>query len=630
MPAKMKKFNAVVLDRELDSTLRLIAGLGVAHFIDVQHRMEELDVKLEPVEASDRFYQLSNLLTRVTTLIADMGVIRGGGVKEVFEVPEIPSERYLTSLDKDLKHVEGAFADLSKALQAAEEAEDKSARKAAQKSIKQLAAEKRDQLLAWEELLQREHRFEETKTLFGKTKRTYVLAGWVPAKEAKAFAEAIAKHGKGRVSLDIEDYHEPHHGHGEEAEPIDRPPTKLTNTRFFRSAENLTKAFGIPSHRELDPSFFMAIGFPIIFGLMFGDIGHGLLLLFFSCIGLLMKKKEVDLGELGNYFIKGSGLLAVCAISATFFGVLYGEFFGLGVFNEVWYVALRDSPFGMIMRGFLINLFRLFDFDAGFSYYTQPAPSGVHHGFGLDHHGHTQGAIWFSAFDTPQETWILFVLSIIIGVIHLAIAIFLDLVNKIRRREWKHAIFGPVVWLWFFFGLAILLFNKGINFMDWFSWDCKVQPNLFGSAILDALILLIIPLLVMMFGGMIASGFMEGFMEGLEHLIASISNTISYARILALNMAHAGFAKTFLFIGGVTDTLIEAVRHGMFYTQEISLMMFIVMALVGTIFVLIMEGLLSFIHTLRLHWVEAYLKFYAGTGYEYKPLTLPSKWTTPA
>jgi len=144
---------------------------------------------------------------------------------------------------------------------------------------------------------------------------------------------------------------------------------------------------------------------------------------------------------------------------------------------------------------------------------------------------------------------------------------------------------------------------------------------------IDMAIFIIVPLVIMFVGGIVAFGFMDGFMEGIEKVIESISNTISYARILALNMAHAGFAKTFLFLGGVTVTTITAITAAI-GNGTLNIMMFIVMLLVGTIFVLFMEGLLSFIHALRLHWVEAYLKFYAGTGYKYEPLSLTSHWTT--
>ncbi len=628
----MKKFNAVVLDRELEKTLRFIASLGVAHFIDIQHRSEELDVKLEPVEASDRYYRISNLLTRVTALISDMGVVRGGSTKQPKEVPEAPKDSYLASLEKDLKREEDAFADLTRSLEAAQEADDKSARKKAEKAIKKRASEKRLLYFAWEELLQREHHFEETKTLFGKTKRTYIMAGWVPAKQAKDFKEAVQKHCGKSVALELGDYHEPHHGHGEEEEPVDRPPTKLKNSRFIRSFEILTSAFGMPSHKEIDPSLFMAIGFPIIFGLMFGDIGHGLLLLFFSGLGFLAKKKGVDAGEMVNYFVQGSGMLMVCSVSAIFFGILYGEFLGIDIIHHSVYIGLRSSPFAMVMRGGLLALFRFFDFDGGVNWFIHPESPGSD--AYLADHGY--GPIWFSAFESPANlpynvaspTWVLFVLSIIIGFIHLSIAIIMDLVNKVRQREWKHAIFGPGIWLWFFWGLAVLLFTKGINFMEWFSYNdpSGLQPNILGSGIIDALVFLILPLIIMIVGGMLAAGVMEGFMEALEHLIASISNTISYARILALNMAHAGFAKTFLFIGGVAHTEILHIIDDL-TTGQLSMMMFIIMLLVGTIFVLFMEGLLSFIHTLRLHWVEAYLKFYAGTGYAFEPLSVPSKWT---
>ena len=158
-----------------------------------------------------------------------------------------------------------------------------------------------------------------------------------------------------------------------------------------------------------------------------------------------------------------------------------------------------------------------------------------------------------------------------------------------------------------------LVFTQELNFQLW--------------PLTDMLILIILPLLIMIFGGIIIYGFMEGFMEGLEKLIASISNTISYARILALNMAHAGFAKTFLFLGGVTITTIGGVLAQL-ANGTLSPIMLAIMLLVGTIFVLLMEGLLSFIHSLRLHWVEAYLKFYAGTGYKFEPLKMPSDWTT--
>ncbi|MDO8055331.1 MAG: V-type ATPase 116kDa subunit family protein, partial [Candidatus Hermodarchaeota archaeon] len=522
-------------------------------------------------------------------------------------------------------------------------AKDKDAIKAAKKELKAYAAIQRPSLLGWEELIKREHQLEETKTLLGRTKRTYILVGWVPSNKTKKLSKIITKEASDTIALNIHSYVSPPHAHGKEAAEIaeeyigQEPPTKQRSSKQLGAFKTLTNAFGIPNIREIDPTLFLAIGFPLIFGLMFGDIGHGILLAFFALIGMIARRRNIDAGEMVNYFIQGSGLIFLIAVVSIFFGFLYGEFLGIDISGLLIYQQIKWSPLGQACAGFLANMFRIFDFDGGYNWFMDS-----HSPWREWYPGHELGhptPIWFSAFEMPEHlpaniaspTWILFVFSIMIGFIHLTFAIAFDAINKLRHKEFKHAIFGPNIWLWFLWGLAVMLFTKGINFMDWMVfWDAGLGPtggNVFGNPMIDMAIFIIVPLVIIFVGGIVAFGFMDGFMEGIEKVIESISNTISYARILALNMAHAGFAKTFLFLGGVTVTTITAITAAI-GNGTLNIMMFIVMLLVGTIFVLFMEGLLSFIHALRLHWVEAYLKFYAGTGYKYEPLSLTSHWTT--
>ncbi len=635
LPAKMSNLIAVVLDTEMDSSLRFMASTELVHFSDVKESQKEHLKVLDPVEPSERFYYLSNLLTRISTLIGEMKVYRGGKVKDPLEVPSIPDDAYFNKIEKNLKAIEDDFNDLSQKLATAEAREDKKAKKAIKKEIEALAEEKRGALLGWEELVTREHTLEETKTFFGKTERTYVMYGWIPTKKIKEFTKRVEALKGINIALNIQAHiDEPAYGeYPAEIGPLEgavaaeepvSPPTKQTNPRWLRSFQNLTDAFGFPSHFEIDPVWFMALGFPIIFGLMFGDIGHGILLSLFALLGFIAKRRKVDAGEMVNYFIQGSGMILIIALASIFFGVLYGEFLGIDItglqINGVYvYQQLKYSPFGEAMKNALVGLFQFFDFDGGVNWFLDS--NSPYNAWILDPaHGHTS-PIWFSAFEMPEHlpanvaspTWILFVLSIMIGFIHLSIAIGFDALNKIRHRDWKHAIFGPIIWLFFLWGLAYMIFQFGINFMAW--------------PIVEMVLFLILPAIIMFLGGMVFFGFMDGFMEGLEHLIESISNTISYSRILALNMAHAGFAKTFLFLAGITAAEINSVIFQL-GTGTITLWItFFALLVLGTVFVLLMEGLLSFIHTLRLHWVEAFLKFYAGTGYEYQPLRIPKNWT---
>ena len=633
----MSNVTAIVLDTYLDSALRLLATTELVHFSDVKESRKPHLKKLQPVEASERFYYLSNLLTRITTLINDLKINRGGKTKDRIQVPEIPDQSYFEKLETNLVGIEDSHNDLTNKLAQAEAKGDKKLKKATKNDIKAYAAEQRLELMAWEELIKREHHLEETKTLFGKTHRTYIMYGWIPTKKAKPLNKTLDQHPGIPIALTIEGHvDEPEHEHypadtgpleGAVApEEPEAPPTKQQNSRWARSAQILTNAFGFPHHTEIDPTWFMLLSLPIFFGLMFGDIGHGILLTFFALLGFMAKRRNIDAGEMVNYFIQGSGLLMMLGLSSIFFGVLYGEFLGiditgLQVGGTYVYQMLKVSPFGTTMRDVLLNLFRFFDFEGGINWFVLPESPYNEWLVTGGAHGHTT-QIWFSAFEMPEHlpayiaspTWILFVLSIMIGFIHLSIAIGFDAINKLRHRDYRHAVFGPIIWLAFLWGLAYMIFNYGINFMSW--------------PLIDMVLFLILPAVIMFVGGVVVFGVMEGFMEGIEKLIESISNTISYSRILALNMAHAGFAKTFLFIGGVVAAEINSILYQIATEGVMFILMLIGMLLLASVFVLLMEGLLSFIHSLRLLWVEAFLKFYAGTGHEYKPLALPEQWTT--
>ena len=95
-----------------------------------------------------------------------------------------------------------------------------------------------------------------------------------------------------------------------------KPPTKLTNTWFTRPFQVFVEMYGMPTYGDIDPTTFMAITYTLLFGIMFGDVGQGLLV---ALIGFLLGKfKNWSLGP----------ILVRVGFSGAFFGLLYGEIFG--------------------------------------------------------------------------------------------------------------------------------------------------------------------------------------------------------------------------------------------------------------------------------------------------------------
>lgn len=136
-------------------------------------------------------------------------------------------------------------------------------------------------------------------------KNCFCITGWVPAKQAKSVKEKLKKIESVEVSVT-----------NAKDETHLSPPSKLKNPFFTRPFEYYTEMYGVPKYNEIDPTSFIAATYVILFGIMFGDVGHGFCL---AIAGLLMwYLKKMPIGK----------ILIPCGISGMFFGGLFGSVFG--------------------------------------------------------------------------------------------------------------------------------------------------------------------------------------------------------------------------------------------------------------------------------------------------------------
>jgi len=103
-------------------------------------------------------------------------------------------------------------------------------------------------------------------------------------------------------------------------------PTLMNNSKAAGVFEPITKEQGIPGHGEVDPTPLVSFVFPIFFGMMFADVGHGILLTLFM---LLVRRRGIgNMKRWANIFI-------VAGVSSIVFGAVFGEFFELSLYRFV-------------------------------------------------------------------------------------------------------------------------------------------------------------------------------------------------------------------------------------------------------------------------------------------------------
>lgn len=552
----MTKIRAMVYEPYVDDVLRSMGELGVVQFTNMREKLDEWEGALKPVEPTKTYHEYSSLHSRIIRLLQIFGVSEEAPQEKV-AVPRRTPEDLVADLDEKLSGIESQYKDLLDKLKALEEQPEipeekrEEEEKLLSDQLKAFVEDKKQDLRVMLEVIENEKTLGETKQAFGKSLMTFYFEAWAPREKIDQVVQRIKDSAENWCVIQLEETHSSLKEEGRK----ESAPTLLSNPSFLKPFQQLMTAYGLPSYDELDPSFFMAITFPLLFGLMFGDIGHGLILALFGLTVVLLRKKAVQPSDMMLYIISGGELFLLCGISSILSGLMFGELFGY----HLSHFGIEEPPLGFILR-FIPGI----------------------------------GEV-FSPIENPIK---MFKLSLLVGTVCISFGIVLNLVNKLMNREFKEAFFEPICWLWFYLGLMYLtLFAFGVDLDLW-----AKNLTTVGFAV-------ILPMLLMFAGESMIKGGMEGFSTFFEIAISSVGNTVSYGRILALSLAHG-------IIGQILATAGEVGATGLVITG------------IGTIFLIMMlEGLIIFIHTVRLHWVEWFSKFYKGEGTEYKPFKLIQKYT---
>jgi V/A-type H+-transporting ATPase subunit I len=315
----------------------------------------------------------------------------------------------------------------------------------------------------------------------------------------------------------------------------DDVPVDYNNPSWLKPFEVLTTTFARPLYHEIDPTPFIAPIFVIFFGLMMGDAAYGIII---TLCGLFIYEK---IGRNDPGIRDLSYILIFCGISASILGVIQGGWFG-----DVLPRYLGINPPFVIL---------------------EPLKDPI-------------------AF---------FQLSLIIGVLHINLGLFLAFYQNVKSGAYKVMIFEQVVWFIIQPCAAVLL----ATFFAWF----YIPPALVTVAEAGIVV------------GLVMIFYYRGAM-GFFGLTGFLGDWLSYVRIMALSLATGGIAMTI----NILCQLIAAIHP----------LMIIIAALIfvgGQIFNLVIQSLGGVIHAIRLQYIEFFGKFYTGGGRKFVPFHAERRYT---
>jgi len=395
----------------------------------------------------------------------------------------------------------------------------------------------------------------------GGTRHFAVIQGFIPTKMETKFQDST----KQWTSI-VEEVTDP--------KLVNELPTLFENKKFVRTFEVITKSQGIPKKGEPDPTPMIALMWPIFYGLMFADLGHGLLLM---GLGLLFKVKgQGDLSRWGM-------LIAISGASAAIAGVGAGEAFGYHLEHMGPFEGLLEEGGALYPVSWIVGILSVAEL-------------------------------------TFDQVINILKVSLFLGIVHLVWAMVLRMQRLAQTGQKLVLYMEAIPNLTLYGGIVVIMMCAIGSQYDVMNMYSRVHTEAvpWVSVFLGdwaqvwivtriAVVIVIVSMVLMMIGGILhakkhpqdggdpASVVMEVF---LGKTVESLAHTISYARLGIMLLVHAALLLTvnnaFTSLGGSESGGAMAMIIG------------------GNLGIMMIEGLIVYIQSLRLHLYEFFTKWYVG------------------
>ena len=379
------------------------------------------------------------------------------------------------------------------------------------------------------------------------SRRVFYIDGFVPATAADGVQKRLEE--KFDCAVEIRD-----------PGKKEKPPVLLRNNAFAEPLEGVTESYSMPGKGEIDPTFLAACFYYILFGMMLSDAAYGIIIALATGILLLKMGKRMEPGMRRNM-----KMFFLCGISTTFWGFMFGSFFGDAV--NVIATTFFNRP----------------------DIRLKP--------------------IWFEPINEPMR---MLTFCFVVAIIHMFVGLGAKAYSLLRDGKVLDMIYDVVFWYVLLISCIVFLLTVptmadmlGVNTLP--ASLQKPMGILMGISAVG----------IILTGGRESKNWFKRILKGLYALygISSwLSDILSYSRLLALGLATGVIATVFNSMGTMGGN------------GPVGAVMFIVVFLVGNVLNLAINALGAYVHTNRLTYVEFFGKFYEGGGKPFRPFAPNTKY----